>query len=278
VPKNDIPFDEAESDYQSHSRTLSRLAQVKRRLVAALDAAPQAWQSPPEQDVGFERLTKIGPRDRLGVCFETPEFSEALAEIDINVRMIDDALRDGEMHVYRPEERLPPMVPAEGFCLGWVRIRHDFRGIVRGRLQVARDVPIAPSLTQRVVYFLISIGGSDDFLSRENHGHWGYHYHYCNWKEERSDTILCFDAAATREVPLFSEKHAEGNAKFPARPARWKSEKQKSIYFACAPDLKRWPKGPFKTPSKDATLVWRPPQLSKSMASKTNAVRRHHHK
>lgn len=134
------------------------------------------------------------------------------------------------------------------------RWRYPFlRGVVESRL----TKPLIQPLPEPVFQYLVTIPGLSDKLVRESHGHWGYHYHYLNSSEKRSDTLLTFDQSSPSKTPtLLWERHGEGSYKFKARAERWGAGKRKSIYSVCEPDSRRWPLTAFKMPSAAAQKVW----------------------
>ena len=114
-----------------------------------------------------------------------------------------------------------------------------------------------------VVAFLIELPGGKDFLDRENHN-FGWHDHYLDKKHRRSDVILSWDTrwklgakhlSGSAIRPIFSERHAEGKAKFVARPELWGDTKRESVHESCSPDLKRDIKE-FRCASNKSDAVW----------------------
>jgi hypothetical protein len=123
-------------------------------------------------------------------------------------------------------------------------------------------VPLSPPLSRETYAYLSRvIPGESDKLVPENHGS-GWHYHYCDRSERRSDTIMSFDARRLKKLgavdmhPLSSEPHGVKKATFSARPWTWGDKKRTSIYGACAPDLEKKKAAAFKTPSQNAEDVW----------------------
>jgi hypothetical protein len=118
-----------------------------------------------------------------------------------------------------------------------------------------------------LVTYLMAVHGLRDTLDRDHHGVVGWHYHYCNKKGQRSDTMLSFDtnqqvqlqtavAVAQSNHPLFWERHSESNAKFSARAEQWGTGKRESLYDAIMPDLKKWKATEFRRPGMAAEAVW----------------------
>jgi hypothetical protein len=140
--------------------------------------------------------------------------------------------------------------------LGAVTVRLHRRDFLRGVVETRVTLPLTPPLPERVFLYLVSIPGLKEKLTRENHGQWGYHYHYMDANERRSDTLLTFDQNSSASVPsLLWERHAEGD-KFKAKADKWGTGKRQSIYSVCQPDTRRWPLSAFKKPSVRASPVW----------------------
>lgn len=134
------------------------------------------------------------------------------------------------------------------------------RRITRGYLQPAKRVPLLESVPVAVVQFIVGLPGGKDFLLREHHGPVGWHYHYLDRSQSRSNVILSWDTKYAKiedPHPLFVEMHGEGKAKFKAKPDRWGHEKKRSMHRSCARDLDgRWPLSAFRCASTKATAVW----------------------
>lgn len=154
------------------------------------------------------------------------------------------------------------------WTLGEVEFVLEERPVLRGDIELRRTEPIAPDLPDVVVEYLVTVPGTRDQLSREIHGHWGYHYHYLDSKGRRSDTLLTFSHNSPPGVmPTLSwERHAEGQ-KFKARAAMWGIDKRESVYSVCRPDTLRFSTADFKRPGSDAEVVW--PLTAKMPATRT---------
>lgn len=153
----------------------------------------------------------------------------------------------------------PELKLGELWTVATKELRVSPRSIVGGYIQPILRIPVVVPMPDLVVYYL-TIDGERDILKREQHSHFGWHYHYLNWKEERSDRILCWDTRAELEhdddpVGLFHELHAEGGG-FKSRPDLWRSRKRESMHNACSPDLSTWPPSAFKQASNGAEPVW----------------------
>ena len=116
-----------------------------------------------------------------------------------------------------------------------------------GFLQPLRWVPLLPSVPDSVALYLITVDNGVDYLKRENHDVFGWHYHYLNRQKVRSDVVLCWDTRWNAPVPqsmpparrgLFVEKHAENGKEFIAKPFKWGSKKRNTMYDVCLADLK----------------------------------------
>jgi len=129
--------------------------------------------------------------------------------------------------------------------------------ILRGEVELRKTEPIAAAIPDEVVEFLVTVPGTTDQITRETHGHWGYHYHYMDGKGRRSDTLLTFDGGSTNVTNpnLCWERHAEGG-KFKARAGAWGSVKRQSVYSVCHPHASKFGLSAFKRPASDAEIVW----------------------
>jgi hypothetical protein len=150
--------------------------------------------------------------------------------------------------------------PDQFWSLGNRTIVFPVREMHKGFIEPVLRVPIIPRLPETVVAFLLAIPGERDLLKREHHNQVGWHYHYLNFRKDRSNLVLCWDTRAVRQSgkdhPLFQETHGEGHADFPARPDLWGTNKRKSMHNACAPDLDVWPLTTFRCASAKAGPVW----------------------
>jgi hypothetical protein len=144
-----------------------------------------------------------------------------------------------------------------------VDLRRPLIPILRGSIEPVRRVVIAPRLPAGIILFFLSIDGLRDLLVREVHGHWGYHYHYLDAKERRSDTLLTFEQNLRTLRPgqqarvLTWERHAE-KSKFKARARDWADKKRESVYRACITDSAKRALTDFKVPASDAEIMWPP--------------------
>lgn len=139
--------------------------------------------------------------------------------------------------------------------------------ILRGFIQPMQKVPILRRMPDQIALFLISIDNGEDYLDRETHG-MGLHYHYLNWREERSNVVLSWDTRWKAPDPqtapptlrgLFVEPHGEkSNAAFVAKPHLWGAQKRASLHAACVPDLSKWPIKEFKCAANKSTIVHPP--------------------
>lgn len=120
------------------------------------------------------------------------------------------------------------------------------RDIHRGFLDPIRTIPILDRVSDLAALYLITVEDGEDYLKREAHSGVGWHYHYLDWKQRRSNVILCWDTRWEAPAPqtnpptrrgLFVEKHAEGGKPFIAHPGAWGERKRESMYNACKTDL-----------------------------------------
>lgn len=166
---------------------------------------------------------------------------------------------DPDLSGISPEDR-------DLWCLGEAMIvRRREREILRGLVIPKRNVPILQRIPDHIALFLISIDDGEDYLKRETHG-MGWHYHYHNWRKDRSNVILSWDTRWPEPKPqtkppalraLFVESHGEkDNADFVAKPWLWGEQKRQSIYEACTADLVRWPISEFKCAADKSEVVY----------------------
>ena len=143
------------------------------------------------------------------------------------------------------------------WALGAVTFSVQKYQFLRGEIELRKTEPIAPGIPDGVIEFLVTVPGTKDKITREIHGHFGYHYHYLDSKERRSDTLLTFDRKSTSAATpdLCWERHAEGD-KFKAKAGMWGVGKRKSVYSVCHPQASSIGLGNFKRPASDAEIVW----------------------
>lgn len=108
-----------------------------------------------------------------------------------------------------------------------------------------------------LLFRLITIAGEKCGIERENHGSWGYHYHYLDHKRRRSDVIFSFLSTDTNTpARLWWERHGEGKAAFSPDVPAWGASKRTSIHGACERDLTKRKLADYKRPSKEALVLW----------------------
>lgn len=218
------------------NRLLDRDASVAEESIVEWETMPL-----PEFDQGFDREKR---------------------QADELVNALDRALLE--------ENWSPPAAPridggGGNYVYGLIPHRAPMRQIVRGFLQPVRYLPLVERVPENVALYLrIMLPGGDDGLEREEHGGVKWHFHYIDARHRRSDVILSFDTRwkLTEPAngfdwmrPLFVEKHAEGKAKFPAHPPRWKTEKRTSMYEVCSRDLHKGIEH-FRCAKNGADAVW----------------------
>jgi hypothetical protein len=148
------------------------------------------------------------------------------------------------------------------------------RPIHGGYLTPKLRVPIIETVPPLALAFLMKL--PDGYILKpEIHGaNWGWHYHYLDRKQRRSDHLLSWDTrtrpkevtaakpedvpVAMRGQPLFGEEHAEKDAEFAARPDLWGAYKKQTMHTACSEHLaKRGNKlEEFRCASSKAFAVW----------------------
>lgn len=92
----------------------------------------------------------------------------------------------------------------EVFCFGTVQKLLEQKPILRGFAEGVKSEPVGSIKSRKLAFYLISIPGLKEKLCRENHDHFGYHYHYLDKGNRRSDTVLTFRnlKASTKGVRL----------------------------------------------------------------------------
>jgi hypothetical protein len=139
--------------------------------------------------------------------------------------------------------------------------------IHRGFLQPLRHMPILARVPESIACYLITIDEGEDFLKNEMHSGVGWHYHYLDWRKDRSDVVLCWDtrwaAPEPQTVPparrgLFVEKHAEAGKPFKAKPWRWDPRKRETMYSVCSADLKKRQIKEYRYAANKSNLVYPP--------------------
>lgn len=198
---------------------------------------------------------KVSTRENLEV-----DFSALLREIVDLVGDLRSAMKQDGLNLPTTQKNLE-LVHGDLWSLGAEEIRGPLIPILRGRLEPVLRVVVAPYLPENVVALFLTIHGLKELLKRENHGHWGYHYHYLDAKERRSDTLLTF-ARRLKTLPdgrnvkvVTWERHGETSL-FAARAGTWGANKRESVYRACVGDSSRRNLNDFKRPANDAQTLW----------------------
>ncbi|MCQ0093403.1 hypothetical protein [Roseovarius sp. M141] len=202
--------------------------------------------------------TNIRQRHRIVAPLISNDFDQLqpmLDELSTTLKEIDDQI-PSDFAADIPSDFT--IGDSEVFCFGTVHKLLEQKPILRGFAEAVKSEPVGSTQSRKLAFCLISIPGLKEKLCRENHGHFGYHYHYLDKDERRSDTVLTFGnpQAGTKGVTLFFEKHAIKKAGFVAKMNLWGNKKRISTYATCAPDLKKWPLSEFKRPSIDASPLW----------------------
>jgi hypothetical protein len=252
---NELDFDEAISTMREAMRRVAllyqqRIVDLKRELRLKDERISELTAERDEQ----RRAGRPG-RD-LAEEFEAKD--PTLRRVQSAIEELDALLEGMSFDVSSTQ-----LEEGEFWSLGSIDVHHKLRPIHAGFVEPMLRLPINEPLPERVVAFLLQIPGDGDLLKREHHDHFGWHYHYLDYKKRRSNIILCWDTRATLSGaqplrPIFWETHAEGTRDFAARPDRWGSNKRSSMHGACSCDLGKWPLNEFKTPGQKAVAVWPP--------------------
>lgn len=241
-----------ESDYMSESQIdeeSSDTVRFLRLLAKFLERAKVDERGKVEiEDWPSLRDDAFFDGDNLSLyAWDSPECREALLACDQNFRKFSPDT---------PTLKEPLGERGSGVS---VKLISGVKPMLRGHVECINTIMISGRARSPLVMAFISIAGLDDKIDRDNHG-FGYHYHYCNKKGLRSDTILCFDTAQFQsgvKCPLFWERHAEKGAKFDAKASLWGPDKRSSVHTAVSPELtKRGALSNFRRPSNDAQDVW----------------------
>ncbi|MDF2232397.1 hypothetical protein P2H44_07495 [Albimonas sp. CAU 1670] len=215
-------------------------------------------------ELRFAAAARFRHEDSVEPENNTPERQEAETillrrALDANISALLGQLR--ELGLQDEPEPLESADQNLSYCLGTERIYYRPIPVLRGSLQPVKVFVLAPRLGRVLYTLFVTIPGLKDKLMREIHGHWGYHYHYLNAKNKRSDTLLTFkpeprvDTRGARVRVLTWEYHSEGKH-FNARPYRWGDAKRRSVYDACINDSSNRELSTFKRPSGKAENVW----------------------
>ncbi|MRX49447.1 hypothetical protein GI374_03090 [Paracoccus sp. S-4012] len=198
---------------------------------------------------------EVSTRDNLEV-----EFSALLREIVDLVGDLQSAMKQDDLDL-RTWQKNFTTVHDDRWSLGAEEIRGPLIPFLRGSLEPILRFVVAPDLPENVVALFLTIPGLKELLKRETHGHWGYHYHYLDAKERRSDTLLTF-ARQLKTLPdgqnvkvVTWERHGETSL-FAARAATWGANKRASVYRACVGDSSKRNLNDFKRPAKDSQALW----------------------
>jgi hypothetical protein len=130
-----------------------------------------------------------------------------------------------------------------------------FRGsldVMCSRLAVTRfDTPVLYMALRSVM-----LGLPDGHSLIRDHAAWGYHYHYSDDGNRRSDILLTFSRdPAVSKKPVTWEPHAVKKAKFKARVPTWGEKKCVSVHEVCLRDLSKRKLTDYVMPSKEARLL-----------------------
>jgi len=235
----------------NHNRRLAELSNHHQQLLNALQEA--LWAN--------GEIINGGELEVLG-DFAGEKSLERFLQHFPSLGYVHEVLTELEIFVAEQIQaaQVPELEAGEFWSLGTLQFGGERRPIHVGFVAPVLSIPIRFPMSDKLIAFLITIEGDRDLLKREHHDHFGWHYHYLNFKKKRSNVILCFDRYATpgqkQPRPLFWEGHAEGRYDFRGRPDLWGDTKRQSMHEACAPDLERWPMNTFKNASQEALEVW----------------------
>ncbi len=129
------------------------------------------------------------------------------------------------------------------------------RPILRGKIDLCAYAPLIERENTPLLYLVVFPVSKKHAVGREIHGHWGYHFHYCDAAgARRSDVLLTF----TREdlpKPVMWEPHAVGKADFRANINSWGDEKRSSVHEACVIGKANFALTDFVEPSAKANFL-----------------------
>lgn len=230
---------------------------VARRLISLAAEAASIEMEVPRFSLSEIDTQILGAEFELRQQYLAPaehiigELQEALAAADWTPKMSDIPKSQRDNWTFGTEITI----------LGVPRVIH------RGFLQPLRRIPIRTRVPELVAQYLITIDDGEDYLKNEAHSGVGWHYHYLDWRKDRSDVVLCWDARWTDPCPqttpparrgLFVEKHAEKGKPFKAKPWMWGAKKRQTMYNVCSADLQKRPIEEFRCASNNSELVHPP--------------------
>ena len=170
---------------------------------------------------GWEEISEIGQR-RWDEPFPIHvDASPSLREV---IERLDDVLAETDFNP-RPVLNEVGIPLGGGLAIGRIQVVLAPRAIHGGFLQPTLNVPVVVPASDRVIAYLITLPGEDDYLFREHKGTL-WHYHYLNSAEVRSDVILCWDTRQTINESIHPVKAAaalDANADAESRRSRWSS-------------------------------------------------------
>lgn len=127
--------------------------------------------------------------------------------------------------------------------------------VLRGWVETVQSEPLITEKSFPLVHFIAVSLPDGKRVLRENHG-FGYHYHYANEKDQRSDVLLTFLQPRKNGTDHVTwEPHAVSKAKFKARVERWKNPKRQSVHCVCVADLAKRNLADYLRPGKGAQIL-----------------------
>lgn len=246
-----------QNENEMSTASLAKLDALFSSLRAAADGS--VFLVPEFKRLLWQRRILIRREHRANPITIRPEHEDAARDLIGGIEeavkgiagCLNEEWRNSVIEVRSPDQDGPV------WTLGKVTFIYEQYSILRGAMELRRSEPIAAGLSEIMIAFLVAVPGTRDKITRENHGHWGYHYHYLDSKDRRSDTLLTFDqkSANAARPTLRWERHAEADG-FKARAGTWGSDKRESVYSVCHPDTSRFNLSNFKRPASDAEIVW----------------------
>jgi hypothetical protein len=144
------------------------------------------------------REARVGTRESSSAL--PRDFAEEFDAKDPTLRRVQSAIEelDALLEGMSFDVSSTQLEEGEFWSLGSIDVHHRLRPIHAGFVEPTLRLPINEPLPERVVAFLLQIPGDRELLKREHHDHFGWHYHYLDYKKRRSNIILCWDTRLHR--------------------------------------------------------------------------------
>lgn len=239
---NTLPREEVEVP----SRTSGNLRIVAERLGQELRQRRDLPEALSERDVYTATLESMANRRRR---LSYDMLKKVLSDLDQVARMLGHGL-DG--HPASPDEQ--SSVTA-AFPLNEETLRSTVLGFSLGLILTRPAVD--GSGYPHLFAFAKLVAAGDGFVANENHN-FGYHIHYYDRKERRTNVIFTFDPQEPRgsRETTFWEGHAGGSVQAKAKPDKFGDRRKMAIHDSCVSFLRTVSKGDFKTPSTPRSVLW----------------------